>query len=174
MEVNSEVFRVHTKTMLEYHDCVACLKATPTCLLPCKHPMCELCSATWLQRKPTCPTCRVTVLGLYRSTHRPKVLLTINVCDEAVLGLALTSDDKGVRVVRVHTGSCAHQSGIRCGDVITHINCIPVSDQERALSIIEAARNKKIVLECSILSTTQSMWLSLCGMCTARRECSSH
>jgi len=61
--------------------------------------------------------------------------------------LMLPSDLQGILVHHVAENSPAHKAGLRRGDIITEVNCSPVRNADQALSLAEASRDARILLE---------------------------
>lgn len=141
--------------------CVACMTPTRTVLCPCSHPMCEPCALTWFKRKLTCPTCRGTVLKVHPSSHNPYLVRVVPpMVTDGKVGLALSPHAEGVLVQKVHKNTPAQLSGIRCDDVVTHINGIPICRPRQAFEMFQRAREYGENVRCTILVKRPS-WLLL-------------
>lgn len=79
------------------------------------------------------------------------------------LGITVCSSRHGIRIRKLVRRDLAYRTGLRNGDIITHINSIPVSDHRTAVHIIEAARENLIPISFRIrrLSRLHRMWSRL-------------
>lgn len=145
--------------------CSVCFKPTRTRAQPCDHPICEPCALRWFLVKPTCPTCRGTVLGISPSSHRTANVKKVAMPKgETCIGVTVCSLPSGVVVRQVQRDSVAHTSGLRCGDVMTHVNGIPINEARHALTIFSKARECQVPVECTIRKTSRrkTLWKKIC------------
>lgn len=135
-------------------ECVACMEVTKSRVIPCGHPLCDVCARRWMEfGKRTCPTCRQPFVTLSSFTSTPplrgETLVTIHFAevDDVHVGITLeTRVSSRVVVKRVERNDMAYRHGIRVNQVITRINSITVSDHETAIAVIEAAREASVPL----------------------------
>ena len=126
-------------------ECAVCLQETSNTLQPCKHVVCATCIDQWVaKRHNTCPYCRGILVGL-RSTEPTggNVKLVLR-GDHA--GITLVNDNGAVRVRKVVLCDRAYRAGLRPGDVITHLNDIPVNRHADAVAIVNRATQARVDL----------------------------
>jgi hypothetical protein len=142
-------------------ECAACLEPTAHVVKPCGHPMCRPCLGKWIARgADSCPTCRgVLVCGVDAPAAAWKAVVDFP-ADDTHAGVTLTHTfcDDAVRVVRTHPSDRATVCGLRVGDVVTHINGIPVRDHERAIAIIDRATVARETLVFWLRARGRSWW----------------
>jgi predicted metalloprotease with PDZ domain len=150
--------------------CVACFNSTENIVMPCGHPMCETCAIKWLQRKPVCPTCQHIVLTIVPCTHVPEHSKIIQPANNGEhIGISLSSHSKGLKVTRVTRRSQTHSSGIRQGDIVTHLNGIPHNKQAHAIALIDCANRCKTPVKCTVLK--ENFWTQMKTMFRTRFPC---
>ncbi len=66
------------------------------------------------------------------------------------MGVTLTSGQQGVRVIRLNRRDLGYTYGLRVGDVITHINNIPIGDHQMAINIMDRARMTSLPIRLSV------------------------
>ena len=68
---------------------------------------------------------------------------------------------RGVMVIQVTRNAVAHRARIRVGDVVTHLNNIPVTQSSHAVSIIQRAFAHGIEVHVRIKAKTSKLdrWL---------------
>ena len=138
--------------------CVACFTVTENTLMPCGHPMCETCAIKWLKQKPLCPTCRRVVLTIVPCTHIPKHSQIIQPAGNGThVGITLSSHSKGLVVTRVRRKSQTSISGIRRGDIVTHLNGIPQNKHANAIAIINCSTRCQVPVTCTVIK--QHSWI---------------
>lgn len=119
-------------------ECHVCLQECSSSLAPCGHTLCAACARKWFARSPTCPYCRTTPVAM--PDHDPNNdEWLVDVPPDTHLGLTLGSDNMGVRVLRLTRWDRAHRSGLRVGDVVTHVNGIEVRTDKAAISVMNCA-----------------------------------
>jgi len=162
-------------------ECPVCLSATSTRCLPCQHPLCDSCATKWCNSgRYTCPLCRVVmvpaVCGDAISAQGGRTLLTFsfNANAQPHMGITLSSSSctEGVRVHTLHAGDYAHASGVRVGDIVTHINAVPVSDHGIAVRMIEGARHHGLSIVLAV--RRRSLCRSVLPMMHRFVRCSRH
>ena len=132
-------------------ECAVCMAGTCDRLQPCGHVVCTACFMRWVTRSPTCPLCRGVVIGTSSPDgalreHDGSIVLIefgANLGRESPrdhAGITLTSHgNDSVRVRRVVRRDMAYSAGMRVGDVLTHINGVPVNDHATAVAMIDRA-----------------------------------
>lgn len=152
-------------------ECAVCFQSTTDTLAPCSHPVCATCAEKWFvaQNHVECPLCRGVVVKIptkddtLNTTRRgvtTKTVLLDNNRHEADseehhqchVGFTLSDawSTEGVRVVRLHPNDEAISCGIRIGDVITHMNGLPVHHHQTAVAIADRAANTRTNLICTV------------------------
>lgn len=125
-------------------------------VIPCGHVLCTACSTQWcLNGKATCPMCRGPIVAMQSTTSQPCAKNVIHISFDGVaipryLGITLHSADRGVRVRALQRDGIARHSGVRVGDVITHINSIPTLQHSVATSILDGARVAKLPIRLTV------------------------
>ena len=145
-------------------ECVACMSPTTETLVPCGHFMCGACAMQWVVRKPTCPVCRGVVVAL-PPTAAPTGPTVVIDFPKPSMHVGITVSDArggGVRVVALVRKDRAMQCGMRVGDVITHINGIPVRDHRNAAAISDRATQHGIALSYTLKARRSWWWWCLC------------
>ena len=143
-------------------ECMACMQPTDGTLTPCKHSMCASCALQWVQRKETCPMCRGVILALPGPPPRNTVLIDIpKPCMHVGITVRTSETGRGVRVVSLDPNDRAKKCGLRKGDVITHLNGIPVRDHRIAVAITNGATQCGVSLHCT-LQRRDACWLRWC------------
>lgn len=132
-------------------ECAACYMPTTGSVVPCGHLLCHACAQRWLAIRPTCPVCRSVVVMVRPHTSRGSSKFLVLTHGHA--GVTLANAPAGVAVTRVNPRDMAWKSGLRRGDVLTHMNGVPLKTHENAVKIIERARALGTVLECTLAST---------------------
>ena len=120
-------------------NCVVCFEPTDAVLEPCRHVLCGNCAGRWLPRSPTCPACRRVVVSAPLPAVCPDGALTVVPSPRLPLGITLANAPGGTRIVRLVREDEGWRCGLRPGDLVTHVNQIPVQDHGNAVRIIEAA-----------------------------------
>lgn len=129
-------------------ECPVCFQTTDEFVYPCQHRLCVDCARSWMRRgNHTCPSCRQVVVRLsnaYDNAPGESVVIS-NISPRQHLGITLTSSaPQGVLVRQVGRADLAYTAGLRVGDVITHINSIPINEHSVAVAIIETARHNSL------------------------------
>jgi len=150
------------------HECAVCFERTGSSTLPCSHSLCVACAIVWLQRSPTCPTCRSVVVALepplLRESNGP---LTRTIRFRRVdapgsgehVGITLCNFSAGgVSVMAVDPNDLASRSGVRVGHVITHINGIRVSSHVDAIRIVQCATTTRQPLVLQLEKKRPTSW----------------
>ena len=134
------------------------------CVLGCGHQFQCTCIRKWLETDTAyrCPMCRTTLfkctpsipLTSLHSTHgragKAKIKV-IQVLKSARPGLTVSTNALGgVRVDAVVKHDAAAEAGINVGDVITYMNDVPCNGHEQAISILEAAFEYKVDVQCTV------------------------
>lgn len=159
------------------YDCSVCFAPTSNTISPCAHPVCEECIDKWIlvHERTTCPLCRGTVVST--RTTPPNVLTTVSVRigilerlrrlshTDSSIYIKITlpanqhagvtyknaSTTKGVRILKLKKKDRAHHCGLMVGDVITHMNNIPVHNHEHARDMTNRATDAKVDLVCTVV-----------------------
>lgn len=133
-------------------ECPACLECTIDRVVPCGHSLCEACADKWMERgHTTCPMCRAPMVSITSKEHIYVGRNTIRISFDSSpyhMGVTLTASAvrDGVRVRALNRRDLAYRSGLRTGDVITHINSMAIVDHRAAVDIIDIARSSNIPL----------------------------
>jgi len=127
-----------------FEECVSCYAPTQNTVQPCAHSMCEPCAAKWVvaMDKRSCPLCRGIVVRIGPSPEEGLLVhgRTVWVVGKEVrVSVASIPSRMGVCVVAVAEVAAAYAAGIRRGDILTHINDIPLHAHDQAISIIDRA-----------------------------------
>ena len=144
-------------------ECAVCFEATAARLAPCAHAVCAACAGAWLDAgRRTCPLCRQLVVAHPRHAGpgaRDRVILF----DEGThAGVTLTAHARGVRVSALDPRDRARASGVRVGDVITHVNGLAVgADHAAAVALVDRATACRAPLACTIASPPRREGLRL-------------
>lgn len=115
-----------------------CYEATTDRLAPCDHAVCGRCARRWFLTKLTCPFCLRVPCALVDG-RRPRLLERELVVRPGPIGLTMASPDGRVFAKGLTPGEAAHRAGLRAGDLITHVNNVPVRDHRGASSVIKSA-----------------------------------
>lgn len=132
-------------------ECIVCTLPCENCIIPCQHVICESCAHTWFKRSCTCPVCRQPPASLSLSSSPSENSIVIRTFDD--LGLTLmnnTGKTGGVRVQKVVEGESAQRSGLRVGDVFSHVNDIQVYSHTQAMAILEQSVKCKFQMTISL------------------------
>lgn len=120
--------------------CVVCLEPTTAALEPCRHSLCSTCAGRWLPKSPTCPVCRgVVVAARLPYACLDGALAVVVPSPVRPLGVTLTDAPGGTRIVRLVRKDEGWRCGLRRGDLVTHVNEIPVQHHSHAVRIVDAA-----------------------------------
>ena len=130
-------------------ECAVCFCETAERTRPCHHPVCDACLQKWILRHHyTCPMCRQPVLGPDddHATRTDRGSVVIDPSSGTFFGVTVryTMSGRGVRVTRTVPRDLMHASGVRPGDILTHINGIPVNDPGIAILLLEGATNERV------------------------------
>ena len=140
------------------NECAVCMEPTDHRLVLCGHNICSVCVTKWTRMgHDTCPLCRGRILLSDKNGDVDD--LNIQAQPGRYMGITLrnTLRQRGVVVVNTNPNDLMHQSGIREGIVITHINNTPVNDHQTAIAIL----NTLTVHENSIVIRTRPpFWTS--------------
>lgn len=139
-------------------ECVVCWQPTTEQVVPCAHVMCAACAAQWLERTPTCPVCRSTVVDVAGRPPTGARELTIRVHVGVHLGITLSDHAYGVLVQDLLPCDAARRAGVRRGDVITHMNGIRVRGHGNAILIAQRASDLGYDIACTILGRRERGW----------------
>lgn len=142
-------------------ECPVCMGETKVSCNPCGHPLCLQCGNRWLKKSPTCPLCKEVVVGRFPRTEHSTVQVSNQIRSmdfnrKKHAGITVMNHSYGVIVTRIERRDAAFQSRLRKGDVITHVNGIPVIDADQAIRIIERAAELTMHLECSLHVSTNA------------------
>ena len=104
-------------------------------------------------RRPVCPYCLQTALGYSGvCTHVADLCVALDYDDASRLGMSLAGVvSEGVTVTSVDPDGCARRHGVRLGDVITHLNDVPVVDPVNASRVLDGNREARRRVHCSLL-----------------------
>lgn len=147
--------------------CVVCLEPTANAVRPCHHAVCETCIDAWLARgHPTCPTCRGTLVAARVVPIVPlrgTVHLDVDGAKGAHAGLTLACGlvPGSVVVKCVMKTDRGAASGMRPGDVITHLNGMPVHDHASAVAVVDRATDLGTSLVCTVARRSRPWWKRL-------------
>lgn len=139
-------------------ECVVCWQATIHRVVPCGHVVCAACAAQWLERTPTCPVCRSTVVDVLGRPPTGAHELTIRVHVGSHLGVTLTDHAYGVVIQHLLPRNAAHCAGARRGDVVTHMNGIRVRGHGNAIMIAQRASELGYDISCTVLGRRERGW----------------
>ena len=138
--------------------CCICLdefKTYEPCVqLSCNHVFHTNCLQRYLLREDLgrCPLCRKTFFNTEPSLH-PKsqndFTKTIK-HREGHLGLTLKSVSFGVEITKLDKNDLAFKSGLRCGQVITHMNGIRCLGHKHAIHLLTAAFEHSCDVVCTL------------------------
>jgi hypothetical protein len=134
--------------------CAVCLEDTTHVVHPCAHAVCAPCLARWLEHGARCPVCRGTLLGASAALVPRAAGRTVRVDFPRPglhAGITLQACDAGVRVTALDRRDRAHACGLRRGDVITHINALPMRDAHEATRMADCASARQVPLDCHLL-----------------------
>ena len=132
-------------------ECCVCFEPTENMAMPCGHSICETCAFLCLNETPKCPTCRQVIVKLSHSTHEPRQIKVLHPVTTGKIGITISAHSKGVVVSKVTKKSQTHFSGLRQGDIITHMNGIPQKKPVYAIALINRARDLQVPVACTIL-----------------------
>lgn len=133
------------RVIVIYMECVVCFSETSSKLDPCTHVVCEPCMRQWIDSRKRyshhCPVCRRIVISLTCHT------IDLDASNKGTYSCIPPSLDdirfencaQGVRVLSVDSKKNVRKA-IRKGDVITHVNTIPIFDHYAMTSIYECAK----------------------------------
>ena len=134
-------------------ECVVCYEETHNTVAPCGHGVCETCIDAWIARgHRSCPTCRgllvatrpvgvterncVRIYFHHRSdAARPSSTFSSTTAHH--VGVTFGNVAGGVRVLALHPRDRGVACGLAVGDVVTHINAIPVNDHRTAAEMTD-------------------------------------
>ena len=139
-------------------ECTICWTDTSSAVAPCHHPVCHRCATLWLQKSPTCPICRRTVVDVSgrQSTGSRDVIVPLHV--DARLGVTVTDHAYGVVLSYINRHDQCGRSGLRRGDVVTHLNGIRITTHANAILIINEAKRLGYDLAFTILERRSATW----------------
>jgi hypothetical protein len=122
--------------------------------------MCAHCSQRWfVTHAPLCPTCRTVLVGMPHvdpvrdgPKRRRRICITFPEPDSKVGVTVRNHPPGGVRVVALETidDAMAIRCGVRMGDVITHLNGIPVNEHSIAAQAFDRAAQTRTDVVCAI------------------------
>ena len=127
-------------------ECCICFHPTENTVEPCQHRMCKECIVRWSRRTMRCPMCKACLLSpcplQTLNTASCNTTIHFDVPSHSKVGITLCETNRGrVRVKAVQPKDLAHRNGLRKGNIITHINDLPVSSHHAAISIINQAQD---------------------------------
>ena len=139
-------------------DCCVCFREAAAALRPCGHWMCGACVDRWVARgHVSCPVCRGVLVAHPAPADAPRGARRVWIDyaaapdgDREHVGVTLATCVDGVRVKATHPADRARASGVRVGDVYTHLNGLRVRDHAAAIAIVDRAAACKVVLECRV------------------------
>lgn len=141
-------------------ECAVCLQETRNTVQPCGHFVCPACIDTWVEKHHyTCPMCRGILVRL-RSDDADSDLKIVLRGDHA--GITLVNAEGGVRVRRLIPCDRAYRAGLRPGDVITHLNSIPVCTHADAVAIVDRATQSRVDLAVTVKRRKRTWWRQCC------------
>ena len=146
-------------SMAEERECAVCLASTQDAVCPCAHAVCRECLARWLQTSATCPVCRGVVVAT-RTHANPSNRKVIHVdfpTGNAHLGITLCTSLRGVRVKSAPDDRAKH-AGFRVGDVLTHVNGLPVRTPQEGIAILQRASETQTPVACAFLRRRRLVW----------------
>lgn len=152
--------------MAEDEECVVCYEPTCHYVRPCDHRVCEDCARRWVERSIRCPVCRSTLVAFTSPTHdaptaaATTIVVHVPLAAASHVGVSLMNNDTGggVRITHVRPQDLGACHGLRKGQVITHLNGIPVSNHVSAVEIVNAACKHGIDLACTIALPPRRRW----------------
>lgn len=135
----------------EESECAVCFCPTDDRVHPCGHIVCYACASRWVEKSVTCPVCRSTIVSTQTRASRTeaKRLVVVEFTDQLndLVGITLENwYNRSVRIMNVRRQNLARKFGLRAGDIITHINNIPVAEHDTAISIIDTAQQHQLPL----------------------------
>ena len=147
-------------------ECAVCFSPTDNTLPPCNHRVCLECIHRWTETSLFCPLCRGVLLGrqpllptrdaavIHPQKHR-HVSKRMRECvvhnpPGTFPGISVYNAVDGVMIRDVRKVDQAYKSGLRVGDVVTHINGMPVTDHATAVAIFDTARIHGTTLTCTL------------------------
>jgi hypothetical protein len=138
-------------------DCCVCFHAAAAApLRPCGHWMCGACVDRWVaQGHVSCPVCRGVLVAHPAPGTPPRGGRRVRIeyaggGGREHVGVTLATCVGGVRVRATHPADRARASGVRVGDVYTHLNGLPVRDHAAAIAIVDRAAACKEAVECRV------------------------
>lgn len=138
-------------------ECCICFETTTNWVIPCQHAMCVTCALEWFDQKAiTCPMCRGVVISPTPHPIPLNPVLKITCMDNARLEMCVVDHAKGVQIHHVAKGGAAYTCGLRKGDIVTHMNSIPIKDHEQAVTLMDAVNERKYPLLCTIEPRTKA------------------
>lgn len=141
-------------------ECCICFYATANRISPCGHLMCKECILRWCHTTNTCPLCKNVVLSPcpmcdLKPTDEPS--LYVKVCPDRMIGITLTDVRVGVRLKTVDRHSLAHRLGMRRGQIVTHVNDIPMTTPHDLIEMVYEARVRSHPLRFTFSSSPWSL-----------------
>ena len=134
-----------------------CLECTEDRATPCGHLLCGTCAEKWNAcGKNTCPTCRAPIVTVAPASNKRRGRTITIVFGRAQrshhVGITLTGSvvHTGVAIRALEPNDLAYRSGLRTGDVITHINSMVVTDHSTAIAVIETARRHGLPIQLNV------------------------
>ena len=133
-------------------ECAVCYEETQNAVAPCKHVVCETCIDAWIARgHRSCPTCRGLLVATRPVCVADRHCVRIYFHDEEErrrlsslasstahhVGVTFGNVPGGVRVLALHPRDRGVACGLAVGDVVTHINAIPVNDHRTAAEMTD-------------------------------------
>ena len=154
-------------------ECVVCFSPTDNTLPPCDHRVCLECIQQWTEISLHCPMCRGVLLGrhplqppdecpvtstpkfprrrwrLGSSVPRQRACI-VHSPPGTFPGISFYNAVGGVLIRWLRKVDQAYKSGLRVGDVVTHINGMPVTDHATAVKLFDTARVHGVTLTCTL------------------------
>ena len=137
-------------------ECCVCFEDTQHRLLPCNHDVCQTClEKLWKMKKTLCPMCKQVICqnNVYNVDKRNIIIRFEN---KAFAGITLRDMKDGVIISKIQKYDSCYTSGLRVGQVITHINGLPCDvGHYNICQIFETASKKKLDLEIRLSKNTR-------------------
>ena len=106
--------------------------------------MCTRCQTRWLRQSVTCPLCRGAVDVPNADVIR--IEFDTSVDDREHVGITLRNAPLGVQVVHLDRRDRAYRSGLRIGDIITHVDGKMVTDHRRTVDHLDKCALEKTII----------------------------
>ena len=135
-------------------ECVVCYEMTTDRVVPCNHTICASCARSWFTRRVVCPLCLQLPCKLVTSDGGDETDVFF---DRPPIGVTVTTRSNEVIVKAVQRS--AFKKGIRVGDIVRHVNDIPVTRHTDVISIVQNCEKHNLSIKLG-MNLTAKPWFT--------------